>query len=73
MTITEHPLFERLAPYIKIEVYARDGGHKKPRRRIELNSKLMDKKLLQEALAVVVVLRVWASDLTVPVQAERLG
>lgn len=54
MSITVHPLFERLAPYIKIEMYARDGGHQKPRRRIELNSQLMDKDLLQAALAVTV-------------------
>lgn len=37
-SMTHHPLFKQIAPYIKIEKYARDGGHKNPRRRIELRS-----------------------------------
>lgn len=34
----EHPLFRALGQFIKVEPYARDGGHKHPRFRLEWHS-----------------------------------
>jgi hypothetical protein len=36
MSFVNHPDFPTLKPWIQIQVYGRDGGPKKPRRRIEL-------------------------------------
>lgn len=36
MSIVVQPLWQQVKSYFKIEVYARDGGHKKPRVRIEV-------------------------------------
>ncbi len=35
-SIVQHPAWERLRKYFKIEVYARDGGAVRPRVRIEM-------------------------------------
>lgn len=35
-SLVSSPMFAELAPYIRIETYARDGGHQHPRKRIEL-------------------------------------
>ena len=43
-------LFQELKPYIVIQVYDRDGGHKKPRKRIELRAG-MPRELVVKALA----------------------
>lgn len=32
-----HPLFPLIAPWVRIEDYARDGGHKHPRHRLEMS------------------------------------
>ncbi len=37
MSLTAHPLWSEIAPFIRIEVYAKDGGHKKPRFRLEFS------------------------------------
>jgi len=37
VTFTEHPLFPKLRPFVRIELYSRDGGHKNPRFRINFN------------------------------------
>lgn len=34
----DHPLFPLLKPFVRIELYARDGGHKNPRFRINFNT-----------------------------------
>lgn len=36
MSFTKHPDFSAIAPWIQIQVYGRDGGPRKQRRRIEL-------------------------------------
>jgi hypothetical protein len=35
MSLTEHHLWPLLAPFIRVQTYDRDGGHKDPRHRIE--------------------------------------
>lgn len=35
-SLTEHPIWPTLKPLIRIEDYARDGGHRHPRHRIEV-------------------------------------
>jgi hypothetical protein len=45
-----YPIWQKVQPYIKIEVYDKDGGHKHPRVRIELDSATPDelkKELLE--------------------------
>ena len=49
-SVTDHPLFKKIAPHIRIEEYARDGGHKNPRKRIELKTAFMTPQLIQEVL-----------------------
>jgi len=49
MTLTEHPLFAKLKPFVRIELYSRDGGHKNPRFRISLRDREMDERLLLKA------------------------
>ena len=36
MSIVQHPMWPELAPYIRIEMYGRDGGPDTPRHRIEV-------------------------------------
>jgi hypothetical protein len=38
-SFVDSPDFASLAPHIRIETYARDGGHERPRKRIELATK----------------------------------
>lgn len=38
MSILDHPDWAYLQPWIEIQIYARDGGHKHPRVRIEVQS-----------------------------------
>ncbi len=38
MSVLSHPLWPTLRPYIRIERYAPDGGHRHPRIRIEVLS-----------------------------------
>jgi hypothetical protein len=38
MSILTHALWPELAPYFRIERYAPDGGHKRPRIRIEVRA-----------------------------------
>jgi hypothetical protein len=47
MSITSHPLWEDLKPFIIIETYDRDGGHPNPRHRIELSIPLHHPLFLQ--------------------------
>lgn len=35
MSLTNHPIWNEIAPHIKIEIYAPDGGHSNPRFRLE--------------------------------------
>ena len=37
MALMDHPLWSELLPYIRIEIYGRDGGPKHPRHRIEVD------------------------------------
>jgi hypothetical protein len=48
-TLSSHRLFQQFKPYLRIETYAPDGGHKHPRIRIEWKS--MPPMLRQMALA----------------------
>lgn len=41
MTLLNSPQFDLMRPYIFIEDYSRDGGHKNPRFRIELRAPLV--------------------------------
>lgn len=36
MSILDHPIWPELQPYIRIQVYGRDGGPDRPRHRIEV-------------------------------------
>jgi hypothetical protein len=36
MALMDHPLWSELLPYVRIEIYGRDGGPKHPRHRIEV-------------------------------------
>lgn len=47
--LSQHQLYKKLEPFLKIEVYAPDGGHKHPRVRIEW--KTIPPLLLAQALA----------------------
>lgn len=38
MTLLDHPIWSDLAPYIRIEIYGRDGGPHHPRHRIEVDT-----------------------------------
>jgi hypothetical protein len=38
MMLTEHPRWPDLLPYIRLEVYDRDGGHTHPRHRLEVQT-----------------------------------
>lgn len=46
------PLFDQLGPHIRLELYGRDGGPRKVRRRIELRTGPLDAATLQQALTV---------------------
>lgn len=37
MSLLAQPIFEALRPFVRIETYARDGGHRHPRIRIEID------------------------------------
>lgn len=50
--LSEHPILQRIAQYINIQVYDRDGGTSSPRIRLELRTKGMDAALLEEVMAV---------------------
>jgi len=45
-----HPLFKRIAQFVRIEKYDRDGGHSKPRIRIEVATTMMPPNLIREML-----------------------
>ena len=36
-TILQHPLWPAIRPFVEIETYARDGGHRDPRHRLEVH------------------------------------
>lgn len=36
MSITNHVIWDKVKPFVDVQVYAPDGGHKNPRVRIEL-------------------------------------
>lgn len=44
-------LFNAVAPHIRIEIYARDGGHLNPRKRIELDAGNLSSELRRRVLA----------------------
>lgn len=50
--LIEHPLFPSLVDCIKIETYARDGGHHHPRKRIEFDPGPMRYEQLLQALEI---------------------
>lgn len=35
MSLIKHPMWPQIAPFVKIEIYAPDGGHANPRFRLE--------------------------------------
>ncbi len=49
MRLTEHKLWPEIQPFVQIQIYARDGGHKNPRVRIEFAP--MPSKLRKQALS----------------------
>lgn len=48
--LSEHPILDKIAKYVNIQVYDRDGGTSSPRIRLELRTKNMDADLLTEIL-----------------------
>ena len=48
--LVDHPMFPLLADHIKIEVYDRDGGHRHPRKRLELQTSNLAFEIVRQAL-----------------------
>jgi len=38
VSILQHPIWPELQPFVRIEIYDRDGGHEHPRHRIEIDT-----------------------------------
>jgi len=64
--LLDHPMWGELAPYMRIEVYDRDGGHQDPRHRIECRP--MPANVLELALS----LRVACCTCSEPMHPIRL-
>jgi hypothetical protein len=49
-SVVDHPLFPQIAQLYRVEEYARDGGHKNPRKRLELKTTHAKPKLIRDML-----------------------